>query len=101
MLAAMRRRHTRADYVDLVRRLRDAVPGICLSTDLIVGFPGESDQDFEDTLALVSEVRYHSMFSFKYSPRPQTLAMKRLMDDVPEAVKTERITSPPVASGVS
>jgi tRNA-2-methylthio-N6-dimethylallyladenosine synthase len=91
MLGLMRRRHTRADYLNLVGQLRSAVPTISLSTDIIVGFPGESDEDFEATLDLVRQVRYHSMFSFKYSPRPNTLALKRMPDDVPEAMKTERI----------
>ena len=91
VLRAMRRRYTRESYLDLVARLRDAVPGIALSTDMIVGFPGETAEDFDETLALVREARYHSMYSFKYSPRPNTLAIKRLMDDVPEAEKTRRI----------
>jgi tRNA-2-methylthio-N6-dimethylallyladenosine synthase len=91
VLAAMRRRHTREHYLDLVDRLRDAVPGIALSTDMIVGFPGESVADFEHTLDLVRRARFHSMYSFKYSPRPNTLASKRMADDVPEAEKTARI----------
>jgi tRNA-2-methylthio-N6-dimethylallyladenosine synthase len=91
MLRAMRRRHTREDYFGLVDRLRAAIPDIALSTDMIVGFPGETDADFEHTLDLVRRVRYHSMFSFKYSPRPNTLALKRMPDDVPERVKTDRI----------
>jgi tRNA-2-methylthio-N6-dimethylallyladenosine synthase len=91
MLRAMRRRHTREDYFGLVDRLRAAIPAIALSTDMIVGFPGETDADFEQTLDLVRRVRYHSMFSFKYSPRPNTLALKRMPDDVPERVKTDRI----------
>ncbi len=91
VLAAMRRRHTRDDYLDLVARIRDGVPGIQLSTDMIVGFPGETQEDFEDTLSLVEQVRYHSMFSFKYSERPNTLASKRLPDDVPEAEKSRRL----------
>jgi tRNA-2-methylthio-N6-dimethylallyladenosine synthase len=93
VLAAMRRRHTREDYLDLVARLRDAIPNISLSTDMIVGFPGESESDFEATLSLTRAVRYHSMFSFKYSPRPNTLAVKRLPDDVGEAEKTRRIVA--------
>ena len=68
--------------------LRAAVPGIALSTDMIVGFPGETAEDFDLTLDLVRRVRFHSMYSFKYSPRPNTLAIKRLADDVPEAEKT-------------
>jgi tRNA-2-methylthio-N6-dimethylallyladenosine synthase len=91
ILQAMRRRYTRESYLELAAELRARVPGIALSTDMIVGFPGETDRDFEDTLDLVRAVRFHSMFSFKYSPRPGTLAMKRMADDVPEAVKTERI----------
>ena len=90
-LRAMRRRHTREDYLELVSRLRDAMPDIALSTDIIVGFPGESAADFEETLSLTDTVRYHSMFSFKYSPRPNTLALKRMPDDVPEVEKTRRI----------
>ena len=91
MLAAMRRRHTREDYLALVARLRDAIPDIALSTDMIVGFPGETADDFAETLSLTAAVRYHSMFSFKYSPRPNTLALKRLTDDVTEEEKTRRI----------
>jgi tRNA-2-methylthio-N6-dimethylallyladenosine synthase len=87
----MRRRYTREFYLDLVERLRRDVPGIALSTDVIVGFPTESEADFDDTLDLVRRARYHSMFSFKYSPRPNTLALKRLPDDVSEADKTRRI----------
>ena len=91
VLAAMRRRHTRDHYLDLVGRLRDAMPDIALSTDMIVGFPGETAAEFDETLSLTAAVRYHSMFSFKYSPRPNTLALKRMPDDVSEAEKTRRI----------
>ena len=93
MLKAMRRRYTRDSYLDLADRLRAEVPRIALSTDMIVGFPGETDEDFELTLDLVRRVRFHSMYSFKYSPRPNTLAVKRLPDDVPERVKTARIVA--------
>jgi tRNA-2-methylthio-N6-dimethylallyladenosine synthase len=93
VLRRMRRRHTREEYLDLVERIRDAVPGVTLSTDLIVGFPGETAQDFDDTMTLVEAVRYHSIFSFKYSERPNTLAAKRMPDDVPEAEKTARIVA--------
>ncbi len=93
VLAAMRRRHTREEYLELVDRLREAMPDIALSTDMIVGFPGETDEDFEQTLSLAAAVRYHSMFSFKYSPRPNTLALKRMPDDVPEEEKTRRIVA--------
>jgi len=91
ILALMRRRHTRDDYLELVDRLRDAIPDVALSTDLIVGFPGETQADFEDTMSLVERVDYHFLYSFKYSPRPNTLAMKRMPDDVPESEKTRRI----------
>jgi tRNA-2-methylthio-N6-dimethylallyladenosine synthase len=93
VLAAMRRRHTRERYLALIASLREAMPDIALSTDMIVGFPGETAADFEDTLSLTAAVRYHSMFSFKYSPRPNTLATKRLPDDVRDEVKTERIVA--------
>jgi tRNA-2-methylthio-N6-dimethylallyladenosine synthase len=91
MLQRMRRRHTREEYLALVARIRAAIPNVQLSTDMIVGFPGETDAEFADTLSLVEAVRFHSMFSFKYSERPNTLASKRLADDVPEDVKTRRI----------
>jgi tRNA-2-methylthio-N6-dimethylallyladenosine synthase len=93
ILQAMRRRHTREEYLDLVSHIREAIPEIALSTDMIVGFPGETAADFDDTLSLTEAVRYHSMFSFKYSPRPNTLALKRLRDDVPEDEKTRRIVA--------
>ena len=69
------------------------MPDIALSTDMIVGFPGETAADFEETLSLTAAVRYHSMFSFKYSPRPNTLALKRMPDDVTEEEKTRRIVA--------
>jgi len=91
VLAAMRRRHTREEYLALVGRLRDAVPSIAISTDMIVGFPGETADDFEETLSLVRQVRFQAMFSFKYSQRPNTLAAKRLENDVPEEEKGRRL----------
>jgi tRNA-2-methylthio-N6-dimethylallyladenosine synthase len=91
MLTAMRRRHTRDDYLVLVDRLRSQVSGIQLSTDLIVGFPGETELDHADTLSLVERVRFDSIFSFGYSERPGTLAAKRLRDDVPDEVKSRRL----------
>jgi tRNA-2-methylthio-N6-dimethylallyladenosine synthase len=89
----MRRRYTRASYLDLVARIRTLLPEVALSTDMIVGFPGETEADFEETLSLTRAVQFHSMFSFKYSARPNTLADKRLPDDVPEAEKTRRIVA--------
>jgi tRNA-2-methylthio-N6-dimethylallyladenosine synthase len=91
VLATMRRRHTRADYLKLVDTLREALPEIALSTDMIVGFPGETERDFAETLSLVERVRYHSMFSFKYSARPNTLAQQRMPDEVSDEIKTQRI----------
>jgi tRNA-2-methylthio-N6-dimethylallyladenosine synthase len=93
VLEAMRRRYTRDSYLDLVARIRGTLPDVALSTDMIVGFPGETDADFDDTMTLTSTVGYHSMFSFKYSPRPNTLADKRLADDVTEDEKTRRIVA--------
>lgn len=90
-LQRMRRRHTREQYLDLVDRIRTAIPDVQLSTDMIVGFPGETEAEFEETLSLTQAVGFHSMFSFKYSVRPNTLASKRMPDDVPEDVKTRRI----------
>lgn len=74
VLRAMRRGYDRAAYLDLVRRLRQAVPGIALTTDVIIGFPGETDRDFEETLALVETVGYDAAFTFQYSPRRRTAA---------------------------
>jgi tRNA-2-methylthio-N6-dimethylallyladenosine synthase len=93
VLKAMRRRHTREEYLDLVARIRESIPGVTLSTDMIVGFPGETSDDFEQTLSLTDAAQYHSMFSFKYSVRPNTLASKRMSDDVAEAEKTARIVA--------
>jgi tRNA-2-methylthio-N6-dimethylallyladenosine synthase len=93
VLRTMRRRHTREEYLDLLQRIRENIPGVTLSTDMIVGFPGETTEDFEETLSLTRAARYHSMFSFKYSPRPNTLAAKRLPDDVSEDEKTARIVA--------
>jgi tRNA-2-methylthio-N6-dimethylallyladenosine synthase len=90
VLKAMNRKHKAADYLRLVERLRLARPDLALSGDFIVGFPGESDTDFEATMRLVAEVGYASAYSFKYSPRPGTPAAER-GDQVPEPVKTERL----------
>ena len=93
ILRAMRRRHTREEYLDLVQRIRESIPDGALSTDMIVGFPGETAEDFEQSLSLTREARYHNMFSFKYSPRPNTLASKRMPDDVNPDEKTARIVA--------
>ena len=90
ILKAMNRRHTAAEYLTLIERIRAARPDIALSGDFIVGFPGETDRDFEDTLRLVEEVRYAQAFSFKYSTRPGTPGAE-LKDQVPEEIKAERL----------
>jgi tRNA-2-methylthio-N6-dimethylallyladenosine synthase len=90
VLAAMNRRHTRDLYRRLVEKLRRARPDLALSGDFIVGFPGETDADFLDTLRLVEEVGYAQAYSFKYSPRPGTPAAESA-EQVPEPVKAERL----------
>jgi tRNA-2-methylthio-N6-dimethylallyladenosine synthase len=84
VLRRMKRQYTRAEYLDLVARLRAAVPGLALSTDVIVGFPGESETDFAETLSLLEEVRFAGVFSFTYSPRPQTAALRWEHDVAPQ-----------------
>ena len=90
VLAAMKRGYTALEYKSIVRRLRAARPGIGISSDFIVGFPGETEQDFEATLRLVDEVGFDSSFSFVYSPRPGTPAAE-LPDDTPHEVKRARL----------
>ncbi|HYK82942.1 MAG TPA: tRNA (N6-isopentenyl adenosine(37)-C2)-methylthiotransferase MiaB [Gemmatimonadales bacterium] len=90
VLRRMRRRYDRAGYLAVVAALRQAVPGIALTTDLIVGFPGETEMDFAATLSLVTEVGYDDAYTFKYSPRDGTPAT-RLKDAVPDAVAGERL----------
>ena len=90
ILKLMNRRHTGADYLRLVERIRSARPDIAMSGDFIVGFPGETDTDFEATLRLIEEVGYAAAYSFKYSPRPGTPGAD-MADHVPEAVKDERL----------
>lgn len=90
VLKRMGRLYTREDYLAKVRTLREAMPDIALSTDLIVGFPGESDEDYQETLSLLEEIRFNGIFAFKYSPRPLTPAAT-YRDQVPEEIKTERL----------
>jgi tRNA-2-methylthio-N6-dimethylallyladenosine synthase len=90
ILAAMNRSHTRADYLNLVERLRQACPALALTSDFIVGFPGESEDDFAATLSLVAEVGFSGAFSFKYSPRPGTPGAE-MPGQIDEAVKSERL----------
>ncbi len=91
VLALMNRHYTGADFISLVGRLRRACPDIALSTDIIVGFPTETDIEFEDTVRLMHEVQFDTAFMFKYSVRPNTEAERTLKDDVTEAQKTARI----------
>ena len=90
ILKKMNRHYTREQYLDRVSRLREAIPGIGLSTDIIVSFPGETEEQFEDTMNLVREVRYDSAFTFIYSPRTGTKAAQ-MEGLIPEAVSSERI----------
>ena len=93
VLAAMNRKHTAADYAQLVDRIRKARPDIALSTDIIVGFPGETEADFAATLALVENIGFAQAYSFKYSSRPGTPAAK-IEPQVPEEEKLDRSASP-------
>lgn len=90
ILAAMRRDHTRAHYVERIAALRAAAPEVVLTTDFIVGFPGETEDDFLQTLSLMDEVGYEDAFSFVYSPRPYTKALQ-MEDDVPAEEKKRRL----------
>ncbi|WP_340148765.1 tRNA (N6-isopentenyl adenosine(37)-C2)-methylthiotransferase MiaB [uncultured Sneathiella sp.] len=91
ILAAMNRRHTADEYRRIIDKLRHYQPDLALSGDFIVGFPGETDQDFEDTLQLVRDVKYAQAYSFKYSPRPGTPAAALESEMIDEAVKSERL----------
>ena len=90
LLQLMRRNHTLDEYIQKVKYLQRIAPGVELSSDLIVGFPGETEEDFERTLHCLREVRFMQLFPFKYSPRPGTVAAE-LEDDVPREVKEERL----------
>jgi len=90
ILRAMNRRYTAADYLALLDKARDIVPDIDVAGDFIVGFPGETDDDFQATVELVKKARYRNCFIFKYSPRPGTTADKKLQDTVPPRVKQAR-----------
>ena len=90
ILRVMNRRYTREEYLGKVKKLRKSVPHITLTTDIIVGFPGEQERDFEMTMNLLEEVRYDGIFAFKYSKRPGTAALK-LKDHLPDEVKEKRL----------
>jgi tRNA-2-methylthio-N6-dimethylallyladenosine synthase len=90
VLKAMRRGYTRERYLDIIRKIHNSSRAIAISTDIIVGFPGETEGDFRDTLSLLDEVQYDSAFSFKYSPRPNTAALS-LSDEISEEEKGRRL----------
>jgi tRNA-2-methylthio-N6-dimethylallyladenosine synthase len=92
VLEAMRRDYTRASFLDLVARMRTAMPGITFTTDIIVGFPGEDEADFAATLSLLREVRFESAFMFKYSAREGTFAAREIPETVSEEEKGRRLT---------
>jgi tRNA-2-methylthio-N6-dimethylallyladenosine synthase len=91
ILKSMNRKHTREEYFTIIDKLRVARPDIVMSSDFIIGFPGETDEDFADTLDLVKRVKYGQCFSFKYSPRPGTHAAS--IEQVPEESKVERLAA--------
>jgi tRNA-2-methylthio-N6-dimethylallyladenosine synthase len=91
VLTRMRRGYTRAEYLDRLFRLQRRCPQVALSTDIIVGFPGETDGDFAQTLELLRHVEYDDIYSFSYSPRPQTVSAKIYTDDIPDDVKKDRL----------
>lgn len=91
VLARMRRGYERAEYLDRLLRLKERCPEVALSTDIIVGFPGETDDEFASTLELLERVEYDEIFSFMYSPRPQTVSAKLYADDVAEETKKARL----------
>ena len=90
ILELMRRHHTVEYYEELIEELKSAVPGVALSTDIIVGFPGETRSQFEDTLQLMERIGYSNSYIFAYSPRPNTPALE-FEDNVPDAEKSDRL----------
>ena len=91
VLERMRRTYTRDEYLDLIERARSIVPGVSLSTDIIAGFCGETEEEHRETLSLMELVRYDHAFMFMYSERPDTYAARKYLDDVPEDVKKRRL----------
>ena len=90
ILKKMARRYTVEEYLEIIDKLRGKIPGIAITTDIIVGFPGETEKDFEDTVELLKTVRFDDIFSFKFSPRPGTPAA-RMPDQIPEEEKSRRL----------
>ena len=92
VLGLMNRTYTKDDFLELAFRMRKMIPDLVLTTDIIVGFPTETEQDFLDTLEIMQQVEFDSAFMFKYSERKQTIASRKYPDDVSEEDKTSRIT---------
>jgi tRNA-2-methylthio-N6-dimethylallyladenosine synthase len=91
VLQRMRRGYSRAEYLARIQRLKERCPNVALSTDIIVGFPGETEEEFTATLEIMEQVGYDELFAFMYSPRPQTVSARLYPDDVPPALKKERL----------
>lgn len=92
VLKRMSRGYSREDYIEKINEIRKMVPDVAISTDIIVGFAGETDEEFQDTLSLMREVQFDGMFAFKYSERSGTKAAEKFKDDVPERVKLDRLS---------
>jgi tRNA-2-methylthio-N6-dimethylallyladenosine synthase len=90
ILTTMKRLYTRTEYLTIIDKLRAALPGLLITTDIIVGYPGETTDDFADTLSLLQSVRFDGLFAFKYSPRPGTTSAEAV-DDVPDQTKEDRL----------
>ena len=99
MLKLMNRGYTVEEYLAFIKRAITLVPDISIAGDIIVGFPGETDEDFQATVELLKQVPFKNNFIFKYSPRPGTVAITRFEDDIPDAVKRERNNHLPGSSG--
>jgi len=91
VLDSMRRGYTRQEFIDKIREVRDLMPGAGITTDIIVGYPGETDADFEETLTVLEALRFDKVHVAAYSPRPGTIAWRTMTDDVPDSVKAERL----------
>ena len=92
VLKAMNRLHTREEYFTLIDNIKEIIPGCAISQDMIAGFPTETEEDHQDTLSLMSYVKYNFGYMFTYSERPGTLAERKLEDDIPEPTKSRRLS---------